>query len=389
MKVLFSSINNGLHKVNPIIKYLYKNGHKIKRVDNISDNLEECAFQQEIVKSDILWLEYAENWNIHVTQYILPVIKKYCKDIPTILRIHNQEMYMRGKLQLQNQPPINDFLYKLVNYKMIDRVVFSSIPAKNLFFAEGQYNPYKQRGTINYKEYNTDIIPLAVDTDIFKFNTDNKNPKTMLIMNDVHTDDKGIMTALEIFNRLYKADNEWTLHLSSGNIPNPVLAEHIIWFARENGFNNSMRTYQGINPNNKNRERETTEFISRMQFIVSGSYGDLADLPITEAIFNGTIPIIKQFRGAEDIYNKDFLYLDTNEAVEKINYYLANGCPDSLYKKVIENQSLNVVGKKVVDMFNNLLQEKNIIPDTEPNTENMIKSIYNKINTCCNIDKTK
>ena len=140
-----------------------------------------------------------------------------------------------------------------------------------------------------------------------------------------------------MFYELFKIDNNYKLHIV-GEIVEKELEYYFFNFIKKNKMANNIKHYGRI-ANDK-----LSEFMENMHYVLCTSIFESTGIGIVESMATGIKPIIFNFPGAENLYPKKWLFMDTNSFINNILNSQYN--PKEYNKFVLENYSIkNNIGK--------------------------------------------
>jgi len=252
---------------------------------------EEKEIKKGIDWADIVWIEWANELAIYITNKF-NLTGKF-----VINRLHSYEV-------------LNNYPLK-INWGFIDKLVFVSNHIKDMFFEEFKIK-------IDYE-----IIENGIDLDKYKYKNRKKgyNLCSIAHINYKKSPDMWI----ELINKLTKFDIHYNMEVA-GDIQDKRFLKYFDYIINENNLDNNFKLKGWI--------EEIEEFLEDKNYIISTSIHESFGYNIAEAMARGIKPIIRNFRGAKEIWPKKLIFNTIDEAIEKImenNYYSES------YREHIEN----------------------------------------------------
>lgn len=281
-----------------------------ERTYKILLNLFSRKLKNSFKWADVVWIEWANHMAL-AASYINKKNKKL------FVRLHRIEAFTDYPLY--------------INWENVDKIVFVSHFMRKVL---------EDRGVELNKE-KSQVIYNGVDIEKFKFVPRNNGFNIGFVAHIIPR--KNLHIAFEIIKKLVEKDERYTLHIA-GDFRDLMYERYLKHLIKVMNLEKNVVIYGWID--------DIAKWWEDKNYLLSTSMHESFGYNITEAMARGIKPIIHNFDGAEELYEKEFLFNSIDEAVEKIT----NKSYDSeYYRNYIIKKGWAL--EKQVDGFKNLVDE--------------------------------
>jgi len=260
--------------------------------------------------ADVVWIEWANHMAL-AASYINKKNKKL------FVRLHRYEAFTDYPLY--------------INWENVDKIVFVSDFMRKVL---------EDRGVELNKE-KSQVIYNGVDIERFKFVPRNNGFNIGFVAHIIPR--KNLHIAFEIIKKLVEKDERYTLHIA-GDFQDLMYERYLKHLIKVMNLEKNVVIYGWID--------DIAKWWEDKNYLLSTSMHEGHAYNILEGMARGIKPIIHNFDGAEELYEKEFLFNSIDEAVEKIT----NKSYDSeYYRNYIIKKGWAL--EKQVDGFKNLVDE--------------------------------
>jgi glycosyltransferase involved in cell wall biosynthesis len=225
---------------------------------------------------DVIWVEWAANEAV-VASYLKNLSKKL------FIRLHRFEAFEPYPF--------------LINWENVDKVVFVSNFMKEVL----------EDRKIKISSEKSKVIYNGVDLDRFDFIQRENGYNIGWVAGIIPR--KNLHIALEIIRKLAEKDERYVLHIA-GDFPDLMYERYIKHLIKASNIEKNVILYGWVD--------DMAKWWDDKNYLLSTSMHESFGYNIAEAMAKGIKPIIHNFDGAEELYDKQFLFSNIDEAVEKI-----------------------------------------------------------------------
>lgn len=271
-----------------------------------------------IMWSDIVWLEWANELTIALTNHSENILK----DKRVICRLHSYEAI--------------DINIKKINWKNIDDVIFVAEHIKDIALQQVPNLPDMVK--------NIHIVPNGIDMDKFSFKKRSKG-KNIAYIGQINFK-KGPMLLLHTFGELVRKDNEYRLFIA-GTFQDTRYQLYFNQMIKEMDLENKVRFDGWV--------KDVNVWLEDKQYIVCTSLLEGHPVGIMEAMARGLKPLIHNFVGARGIYPGKYLW---NTIPDFIKIATEDNFDSAEYKNFIETYySLDKQTEKIGTIITQMCKE--------------------------------
>jgi len=226
--------------------------------------------------ADIVWLEWASQFSIELTNHPLALENKV-----VIMRLHSFEA-LNGMISKINWNKIHHLIFVSDNVRNISIEQICAVNKMNNFF--------------------TYIIPNGVDMNKFPFVEKEKGKNIAYIGYISHK--KGPMLMLQAFESLICEDPSYRLHIAGmhTDMRFKVYMDHII---NEMGIQDFVTFYGHVDNMN--------EWLKDKHYVACSSPWESQNMSVMEAMATGICPLVHNFPGSKEIYPEKYIWTTVNE----------------------------------------------------------------------------
>lgn len=322
--MLEQKINNLKKKTNKpklaVISYL--SDKFVKRFENyfevnydvtfITLNLEQSRlYINQILKyADICFFEWAGS------PLVLASYSSIAKTKPIIARIHRYEVYTNT--------------IKSINWDCVDNIIFIADHIRNKF-----------KRVVNIKNDKLSLIHSAFEIEKFTFKCHQKGYNIAYVGDLSYR--KNIQLIMFIMKKLKSININYKLYLT-GTFESQEYKDYIYHMIKELDINENV-IFCGYVP-------DLNLWLDDKDYIICSSTSEGHISSIQEAMLKGIKPIIYNYEGAEEIYPKDYLW---NELDEAVNLIVEEKYNSDEYKALIENGfNIDDKTKEICDLIDDV-----------------------------------
>lgn len=278
--------------------------------------------------ADICWFEWCDELVIYGSKIKLDKNKKL------ICRLHSYEAF--------TDYPSN------VNWESINKVIFISENLRT--FVIDKFKLQKEK---------TIVIPNGID--LSKYTFKERNPGFNIAYVGYINYKKGPMLLLHAFKAIYDYDKRFKLYIA-GEFQDYRDILYFRQMIKELGIENNI-IYEGW-------QNDLNKWLEDKNYILCTSILESQNMSVMQAMAKGIKPVVHNFVGAKDIYDKEYVWNTIDEAVDMI---IDNNYNSKEYRNYIEEKySL----EKQIDKIKKLIKM-----DEAPIKEEItLDYIYNKFN---------
>ncbi len=238
--------------------------------------------------ADVVWLEWANEVAIIGSKY------KWLRDKRVLIRLHSYEIFTNFPLS--------------IDWRNIDKLIFVAPHIEEIFFERfpGLKEVIRDTGIV-FNGLNLNEIPF-----------DDRKPGYDIAWVAHINYKKAPELSLQVIKKLVEKNAEYKLHIA-GDFQDPRYDVYMRHLVRYMDLEKNVLFYGWVD--------DMEEFWRNKNYLLSTSLHEGHPYNIMEAMARGIKPVIHWFRGAEKLYDKQWLFLTIDEAVKLIT----NGEYDSRY----------------------------------------------------------
>jgi glycosyltransferase involved in cell wall biosynthesis len=259
---------------------------------------------------DVIWVEWAANEAV-VASYLKKPSKKL------FIRLHRYEAFEPYPF--------------LIKWENVDKVVFVSNFMKEVL---------EDRG-IKINNEKSKVIYNGVDLDRYDFKQRENGYNIGWVAHI--SPRKNLHLALEIIRKLVEKDERYVLHIA-GDFPDLMYERYIKHLIKAGNLEKNVILYGWVD--------DMAKWWNDKNYLLSTSMHEGHPYNIMEGMAKGIKPIIHNFDGAEELFDKQFLFSNIDEAVEKITTGEYNS---SYYREYIEKKGWTL--EKQIEEFKRLIND--------------------------------
>lgn len=174
------------------------------------------------------------------------------------------------------------------------------------------------------------VIPMGVDLERFTYQEHTKGNKIAFVATRL-SPEKQFDTALWIFAELLKHSSQYELHVVGRMYENSVWEMHINHILDSNNMRDKVKFYGNLPHDTGN---EINNFLADKNYLLLTSHKEAFSFCTAEAMAKGIKPIIYNFKGAVELWGRDWLFQTPTEAVQAI---VSDAYSSVTYRKYIED----------------------------------------------------
>lgn len=302
-KPVFLFAGHILHFAEPVMKFLKSEGYKVY-VDQWEDhrNHKERISKKQLNKADVIFCEWCLGNAVWYSNNVRPGQQ-------LIIRIHHQEMNLNYVDEL--------------NWDAVDELI--SICPQHFESLASRFPD--QRGKIK-------LIYNALELDRYSIEKENGTEFNLGFIGMVPKR-KNVKMAFDILERLREFDSRYSLSIL-GKGP-----EEYPWVIRQeeeveyyHSFFDRLKESRHINAVHFDGfTNDVPAWFNKIGFLLSTSDHEGSHQAVAEAMAAGSIPIIRNWEGADKLYPPELVFTVPEEAVALIEEYRAVNCFDEVRKK--------------------------------------------------------
>jgi len=259
---------------------------------------------------DVIWVEWASNEAV-VASYLKKPSKKL------FIRLHRYEAF--------------EFYPFLIKWENVDKVVFVSNFMKEVL----------EDRKIKIGSEKSKVIYNGVDLDRFDFKQRENGYNIGWVAYIIPR--KNLHMTLEIIRKLVEKDERYVLHIA-GDFLDLMYERYIKHLIKAANIEKNVILYGWVD--------DMAKWWDDKNYLLSTSMHEGHPYNIMEGMAKGIKPIIHNFDGAEELYDKQFLFSNIDEAVEKI---VTGQYNSSYYREYVEKKGWTL--EKQIEEFKNLVNE--------------------------------
>lgn len=244
--------------------------------------------------ADICWFEWCDELIIYASTLQVAQRKK------VICRLHSYEAFTNYTSQ--------------VNWKAIDNVIFVAEHIKQ----------YVLENEKSLSEKQIIVIPNGIDLDKYTFKE--REPGFNIAHIGYINYKKGPMLLLHAFKAIYDYDNRYKLYIA-GEFQDPRYVLYYEQMTKEMGLEKNVFI--------EGWQEDIDEWLEDKHFILSSSVLESQHLSMMEAMAKGIKPLVHNFVGAKNVYDKKFIWSTINQLLDNIT---SNDYNSSEYYSFIEER---------------------------------------------------
>ena len=296
---IYSALKEGLKA-----KFLHEKVYKLFLY------LYPSILKKAIKWGDVIWVEWAANEAV-VASYLKNLSKKL------FIRLHRFEAFEPYPF--------------LINWENVDKVVFVSNFMKEVL----------EDRKIKISSEKSKVIYNGVDLDRFDFIQRENGYNIGWVAGIIPR--KNLHIALEIIRKLAEKDERYVLHIA-GDFPDLMYERYIKHLIKASNIEKNVILYGWVD--------DMAKWWNDKNYLLSTSMHEGHPYNIMEGMAKGIKPIIHNFDGAEELFDKQFLFSNIDEAVEKITTGEYNS---SYYREYIEKKGWTL--EKQIEEFKRLIND--------------------------------
>lgn len=297
--------------------------YEVKKI-TITKNEELKLIDEWMAWSDISWFEWCDELVVYGSKLPIANYKK------VICRLHSYEAFTNYPLE--------------VNWQVIDKLICVADHIKQFIL----------------KKINIDrdkLITMPNGVDLKKWNFKNRKSGNKIAYVGYVNYKKGPMLMLQIFKKLYDISKSYKFYIA-GEFQDERDFLYFKQMVKEFGLESNI-FFSGWQNNLDN-------WLENKDYIICTSILESQNMSVMEAMAKGIKPIIHNFVGAKNVYDKTYLWHHIDEAIEMIQ---SNRYSSSEYRKFIHDYySLENQLKKIKLLIKELEAKK--IPEKIHKTYN-------------------
>lgn len=257
---------------------------------------------------DVIWVEWASNEAV-VASYLKSPYKRL------FIRLHRFEAFEPYPF--------------LIKWENVDKVVFVSNFMKEVL----------EDRKIKIGNEKSKVIYNGVDLDRYDFKQRENGYNIGWVAHIIPR--KNLHIALEIIRKLAEKDERYVLHIA-GDFPDLMYERYIKHLIKVANIEKNVILYGWVD--------DMAKWWNDKNYLLSTSMHESFGYNIAEAMAKGIKPIIHNFDGAEELYDKQFLFSNIDEAVEKI---VTGEYNSSYYREYLEKKGWTL--EKQIEEFKRLI----------------------------------
>ncbi|MDC3411823.1 glycosyltransferase [Aquibacillus sp. 3ASR75-11] len=176
---------------------------------------------------------------------------------------------------------------------------------------------------------------------------------------------KRLDIAIDIFKELWKKDHRYTLFIK-GKLPN----EYKWLWARDEEKNYYLKTFHEMNTSEFGNAivyegwGDVSEWYPKLGFVLSVSDFESFHLSVAEGMASRTVPVIRNWSGATELYPDKYIFTDVQEAISLIQSYEKTTDEDfdietnELRDFIVKYYDKDVICKQWQSLINKLTRER-------------------------------
>lgn len=259
---------------------------------------------------DVIWVEWASNEAVAASYLKNPSKKLF-------IRLHRFEAFEPYPF--------------LINWENVDKVVFVSNFMKEVL---------KDRG-IKISSEKSKVIYNGVDLDRFDFKQRENGYNIGWVAGIIPR--KNLHMGLEIIRKLVEKDERYVLHVA-GDFSDLIYERYIKHLIKVANIEKNVILYGWVD--------DMAKWWDDKNYLLSTSMHEGHPYNIMEGMAKGIKPIIHNFDGAEELYDKQFLFSNVDEAAEKI---ITGEYNSSYYREYVEKKGWTL--EKQIEEFKRVINE--------------------------------
>ena len=308
-----------------------KNNYYVKHVKTT----EHEKIVEHVNWADIIWLEWANEMAIHVTNKIPQV-----KDKKVICRLHGYEVFTDMPAQ--------------IDWSVVDLLVFVAKHKQEIFNRKFKVQSLSQA-----------VIRNGVNTNEFTIADKKQNTKRLVFLGHLNFR-KGLHMLLQFYHQLLKQDPEYYLYIR-GEFQDQRLEMSTRTMIRELSLTNKLEFVDWID--------DLNAWLSDKSHILSFSIEESFHYAVGNGMAAGLKPVIHAWNESREIWPEDFIFSDLDGF---INIMLDKQYEPHKYRQMLFDHSLDF--KRQLLEIEELLKEINAASKTE-------KPISNAVNVENSLDR--
>ena len=250
----------------------------------VTDKTSPKAIEKEIQKTDIVWLEWANELTVGITRHHAPSLSKKDK---VIVRCHSYEI-LTGVVGKVNWEVVTDLICVAQHTAKILQDMFDQIPDVKI---------------------NKHLIPNGVDMNKFVVPKDKKHNRKFAHVGYIN-DKKGPMILLQAFKQISIYYGSAELHFAGSFQDNRyyLYLNHII---EEMGLAKKVFFHGHVN--------DMPKWLEDKSYIIVSSPWESQNMSCCEAIASGLMPLVHNFPGAKQIYPEEVVWTTIGDICDVID----------------------------------------------------------------------
>jgi len=302
-KIAFICSPNLTTFIAPICDHLLRNTElRIRRVFSVDSDVVTTAIKW----ADVIWFEWANELTIAVTKKAEGLLR----DKRVIVRCHSYEALVG--------------LYTGLNWPVVDVVVFVSNHIQALCSS-----------MLSVRE--TVVVPNGLNTCKFQLSTE-KNPGTIAHVGNINHK-KGPMLLLHAFHHLLSVGEDVELHWA-GAVQELRFDYYIQHMLIRLGLSDKVKMYGKV--------EDIAEFLKDKECVICTSPWESQNLSLMEGMLCGCKPLIHNFPGAEEVYDKKWVW---NTFDELHALFSAEYTPEAYREYIVERYDFDKVIEQVLEVL--------------------------------------
>lgn len=281
-------LDNFLHDIIVHLSYNYE----VKLI-LVSNNEELKLVDQWMEWADICWFEWCNELAVYGSR--LPIANQR----KVICRLHSYEAFT--------------YNIKNVVWENIDKIIFVSDNLKKIVTEK-----------VNIEENKIEVIPNGISMKKWTFN-EKKRGFNIAYVGYINYK-KGPMLLLHTFKAIYDKDNRYKLYIA-GEFQDERYILYFNQMTKQLGLENNI-FFEGW-------QDDLDKWLGDKDYILCTSLLESQNISVMQAMAKGIKPIVHNFFGAKEIYDKKYLWDTINEAIDMILSYDYNS---NEYRKFIEDR---------------------------------------------------
>ena len=253
-----------------IVEHLNQDPQYIVRYEKTAD---EKQVAELIGWADIVWLEWANQMAVHVTNKIPEI-----KDKQVLCRLHGYEVFTDLPAQ--------------INWSVVDKLIFVAGHKKEIFNKKFKVNAPSQV-----------VLRNGVNMEKFSIAPNKKNTKKLVLLGHINFR-KGLPLLIQFFHSLLQKDPEYYLYIR-GEFQDPKLEMAARTMIKELALENHIEFVEWVD--------DLNSWLADKSHILSFSLEESFHYAIGNGMAAGLKPVIHAWNESRDIWPEEFIFKSYDE----------------------------------------------------------------------------